>query len=89
MRTLTQRNENKQQNKFETVAGTGAVINDSLETEPTLFELYGKSASATGTAYCSPQSYRQMKIFTLIDWFINQTANIIFYGESLEPACIG
>ncbi len=52
MHTLTQCNENKQQNKYETVAGSGAVINDSLETEPTLFELYDKSASATGTAYC-------------------------------------
>lgn len=48
MHTLTQCNENKQQNKSE----TGAVINDSLEMEPTLFEIYDKSASATGTTYC-------------------------------------
>lgn len=46
MHTLTQCNENKQQNEFETVAGTGAVINDSLEIEPPLFELYDKSATA-------------------------------------------
>lgn len=68
MHTLTQCKENKQQNKCE----TGAVINDSLEFEPTLFELSDKSAS--GTAHCWPQSGRQMKIFTFIDWFINQTA---------------
>lgn len=89
MHTFTQCNENKQNNKFETVAGIGGVINDSLETEPTLFEIYGGPVSATGTAYCSPQSQRQMKIFTFTDWLINQTANMIFYGKSLEPTCTG
>lgn len=89
MHTLTQCNENKQQNKFETVAGICTVINDSLEIEPTLFELNDKSGSATGTAYCKPQSERQMEISTFTDWFIYQIANIIFYGKSLELACAG
>lgn len=51
MHTLTQCNENKQQNKLETVAGAGAVTNESSVREPTLFELHDKSVSATGTAY--------------------------------------
>lgn len=40
MSTLTQYKENKQQNKLE----ADALINDSLEIEPTFFELCDKSA---------------------------------------------
>ena len=65
MHTLTQCDEYKQNNKFERVASTGTVINDSLETD--------RPVSATGTAYCQPQSQRQMTIFTFTDWLINQT----------------
>lgn len=56
---------------------------------PTLFELYDKSVSALETAQCQPQSQRQMKKFTFIDWFINQTADIFFNRKSLESARAG
>lgn len=48
MSTLTQCKENKQQNKLE----ADALINDSLETEPTFFKLYDKPARG-GITYCS------------------------------------
>lgn len=47
MSTLTQYKENEQQNKLE----ADALINDSLETEPTFFKLCDKSAR--GITYCS------------------------------------
>ena len=81
MHTLTQCNENKQNNKFKTVAGIGAVINNSLETD--------RPVSAKGTTYFQPHAQRQMKIFTFTDWLINQTANMIFYTKSLELAFAG
>lgn len=65
------------------------VINDSLEIKPTLFEIYDRAVSATGTVCCSPQPQRQMRIFTLSDWPINHTTNIIFNRKSLELACAG